>query len=198
MKKVLLIVLALVVQLGAQTYTGHKSQSDKKYREQASGDSLAQMIYNVNSGLSQANIDSLQNIRKTTGTDSMTVYIKTFPNGYTYLDNRNSWDWARTHTVYRDTVKSTTDTITISVTEWSVVTIKGLSAGDSLYYALGITEPATYSILIPNPGFWNSTGTGNGVFVSGKLSITYFTKVFIKAYSGDNSIKQYQVTVEGF
>ncbi|MFA4916914.1 MAG: hypothetical protein WC560_09620 [Syntrophales bacterium] len=101
---------------------------------------------------------------------------------------------------YIDTIKvgGTMDTITISGSTYSIVTIKCMSPTDSLEYAVGITAPVTFSRLFPNAVYWNSTNGSNGMFKSEELSYTYFTKVFIKAYGVTNSIKQYQVEIETF
>jgi hypothetical protein len=143
---------------------------------------LKNIYYRLNNGnnvtLSQAQIDSLQ----------------LFFNGHSYVDNRNSWDWARSLTTYIDTVKTDSvslvrsrDTLTIGGSEWSKITIRGLASTDSLQFTVGTTAPATFQRVF-----------GTTPFVTEKLNKTYFTKVFIKGYGANNSIKSYQVTIEAF
>ncbi len=156
-------------------------------------DSLtASLVYDVNGDtvhviLTQPMIDSLQIVALTQAVIDSLQKIDLFPGAKTYADVRNSWDWIRSYTTTTDTVKLTEDTISITATEWSKVTIRTMGTNDSLYYAIGTTAPATFSVLLPGQ-----------IFVTEKLNATYFTKVFIRAYSGDESIKYYQVIVEAF
>ncbi len=131
--------------------------------------------------LSQAQLDSLQKITE-------------FPGGNTYADVRNSWDWARSFTTYSDSVRTDSaavvrsrDTLTIGGSEWAKVTIRGTSASDSLYFGVGTTAPTIWTKV-----------TGTTPFVTEKLNHTYFTKVFIRGYGANNSIKSYEVTIEAF
>ncbi len=129
------------------------------------------------STLSQAQIDSLQKISE-------------FPGGKTYADIRNSWDWAKYFTTYRDTVKVngvSQHTITMAGSEWAKVIIRGASASDSLYFGVGTVAPTVWTKII-----------GTTPFTTEKLNHTYFTQVFIKAYGASNSIKNYEVTIEAF
>lgn len=125
---------------------------------------------------------------------TQTTKISQFPNSQTYADVRNSWEWARSLTTYIDTVKTDSaavvrsrDTLTIGGTEWSKITIRGLAATDSLQFAVGTTAPATFQRVF-----------GTTPFVTEKLNKTYFTKVFIKGYGANDSIKSYQVIIEAF
>ena len=132
---------------------------------------------NIKVTLSQAQLDSLQKITE-------------FPGAKTYADIRNSWDWARSFTDYRDTVKVNSvavDTILVGGTEWAKVTVRGTSASDSLYVGFGTTAPTVWHKVI-----------GTTPFVTEKLNHTYFTKIFLKGYGANNSIKSYEITIEAF
>ena len=125
----------------------------------------------------QAQIDSLQKVSE-------------FPNGHTYADIRNSWDWARSFADYRDTVKVNSvavDTTLIGGTEWAKITVRGTSATDSLYVGFGTVAPTVWHKVI-----------GTTPFVTEKLNHTYFTKIFLKGYGATNSIKSYEITIESF
>lgn len=120
--------------------------------------------------------------------------ISSFPNDLAYANVRNSWDWARSLTVYSDTVKTDSvlvvrsrDTISIGGSEWSKVTIKPLASTDSIYFAIGTTAPSVWGLL-----------KGTETFVSEKLSKTYFTKVFLKGAGLPDHIESYQVIIEAF
>lgn len=120
--------------------------------------------------------------------------ITTFPNSQTYADIRNSWDWTRSFTTYSDSVRTDSatvvrsrDTITIGGTEWAKVTIRGVSSTDSLYFGVGTTAPSVWTKVI-----------GTTPFITEKLNHTYFTKLFIKGYGANDSIKSYEVTIEAF
>lgn len=205
MKKIFLLILFFAGIITAQTYVPQKAdiKNPSKYTHQAAGDSLAPMVFVVNpitgtitvTGVSTAiRQDTLKNIEQEIKERLYKLKISNFPNGNTYADIRDSFNWARSITTVIDSVRNDSltvvrsrDTISIGGTEWSKITIRGVASTDSLEVGVGTVAPSTWIRII-----------GTTPYVSEKLNKTYFTKVFIKGYGYKDVIKQYQLVIEAF
>lgn len=187
MKKIIFIMLVLSSFVFAQATWTKYDKIEGRNTKQVKGDTSAVMVYTMNPSiaisLTQALIDSLQK-------------VSLFPNGQTYANVRDSWQWARIRTVFADSVRTDSvavvrsrDTVSITATEWAKVTMH-VAAGDSVSFAIGTTAPSNY---------WEWQTIRNGeTFVSEKLNYVYFTKVFIKGAGYPDHIESYQCIIEAF